>query len=257
MINYIILKRYIANCSKKPELVILQLSPISLMGKHYMDMKALRSSILPYFRVDSDILDEIAILEMEPPFHYLTFRLLSMIPSYNKQFALRRGPRYIISNIRAFSRTVYDNYLQFYRDEKGFFNEDMDPTKEIVAEITDVPPEYRLFALSSYNCHYIDKILSLLREEEIPTVVCLTPVRSDEMKIWARYNLRERLNNLLRPKMEEYDNVLAFWDMTVIASNPQYFADRVHLTLRGATIFTEELAKRISELGVRKNTPTR
>jgi hypothetical protein len=257
MINYIVLARYLSNCARKPELVILQLSPISLLGNHYLDMDALRSSIFPYFRVDSDLLKEIAILEMESPFHYLTFQVLSSIPSFKKQYALRRGPWHIFSLLRAFRRTVYEKYLNFYRDEKGFFNEDMDPTKEIVAEITDVPPEYRLFARSSYNCHYIDKILSLLREEEIPTVVCLTPVRSDEMKIWARYNLRERLNNLLRPKMEEYDNVLAFWDMTDIASNPQYFADQAHLTLRGATIFTEELAKRIGELGVRKNTPTR
>lgn len=251
LINYILLKRYLANCSKRPELVILQLSPISLLGRYYMDMETLRGSILPYFRVDSDLLDEITMLEMEPPFHYLPYRILSMLPSFKKQYALRRGPGNIILKIHSFNRSAYDGYLNSFREEKGFFNEDMDPTKEIVKEITEIPPEYRRFALSSYNCYYIDKILSLLNKEKIPTVVCLTPVRSDEMKIWSEYNLREQLDNLLRPKMDEYENVLAFWDMADIASNPKYFADRVHLNLTGATIFTDELADRIEKLGDR------
>ncbi len=248
MINYLILKRYLANCSRKPELVVFQLSPISLLGRHYLDLKRLRRSILPYFRVDSDLLTEIARAKMEPPFLYLSHQILSLIPSYQKQFALRRGPWFIISQIRNYDRSIYDDYLKFYRDKKGFFNEDMDPTKETVAEITDIPPEYQSFSLSPYNCYYIDKILSLLDENNIPTVLCLTPVRSDEMKIWSRYHLRERLDNLLRSKAEEYDNVLAFWDMADVVSDPKYFADRVHLKFAGATILTEELAKRIRGL---------
>jgi len=215
-----------------------------------MDMETLRGSILPYFRVDSDLLKEIELLNMDPPFHYLPYRFLSFLPSLKKQYALKRGPGAVFQKVRSFNQKVYDNYMQSYREEKGFFNEDMDPTKETVEEITDIPPEYRRFALSSYNCHYIDKILFLLKENNIPTIVCLTPVRSDEMKIWARYNLRERLGNLLQPKMEEYDNVLAFWDMTDIASSPKYFADRVHLTMAGATVFSEELAEGIKGLGM-------
>ena len=92
--------------------------------------------------------------------------------------------------------------------------------------------------------------LTLLHKEKIPAVVCLTPVRSDELEVWTEYNLRDRINNLLQPKMAEYDNVIAFWDLADIASDPKYFADRVHLNLTGATIFTEELAKRIGKLGI-------
>ncbi len=250
LINYILLKRYLNGGARKPELVILQLSPISLLGNHFMDLERLRNYVFPYFRADRDLLAEIGLLKLAPPFRYLPFRLLSLLPSFRKQYALRKGLPDIIARARRFRENEYAGYLKKYRRGKGYFNEDLDPTKEKVEVITDIPPEYKRFQVSSYNCYYIDRILSLLHENGIPAVVCLSPVRSDEMEIWKRFDLHDRLLGFLRPKMKEYDNVAAFWDLSGVASDPKYFADRVHLTFDGASVFTEELAERIRDTEV-------
>ena len=123
-----------------------------------------------------------------------------------------------------------------------------DPAKEPIKEIMEIDENYKEFRISDYNLMYVRKILTMLLASDIKVIVCLTPVRDDEMRIWNKYNLRTTLNNKIQEEISRYNNIIAFWDMQSVASDPKYFVDRYHVSCSGAMLYTAEMSKRIQAL---------
>jgi hypothetical protein len=208
-----------------------------------MNPDALNDYILPWFRVADDFMNELSAPMRQVCYKY---KFLQMIPSLKNQFFLRKGvwlPRLWRSN-----RAEFDKYISYYREQKGFYNEDLDPTKHRIETISDIGENIKQFRLSAFNTLYVQKILEILSRRDIKVIVCLTPVRDDEMRIWNRYKVRDKLNHTIAELVKPYQNVIAFWDMQSVASNIKYFVDWSHLDSRGAIIYTLELAGRIKNL---------
>lgn len=243
LMSYILLKRYLSNCRKTPELVILQLSANSMFYIWGMNPDALNYHILPWFRVDDDF-----IHELSRPMQWVCFKnkLLQVLPSLRNQFFLQKG--FWLPRVWKSDRTEFDKYMSYYREQKGFYNQDLDPNKKKIEKIEDIGENFKHFTISEFNMNYIKKILQVLSHHDIKVIVCLTPIRDDEMSIWTQYNLRERLNNKISELIKPYSNVIAFWDMQSIASDPKYFIDWSHLDSMGAIIYTNELVKKIKSL---------
>lgn len=242
MMSYIMLRRYLKNCEKAPKLVILQVSTISLLGKNDLDLGKLKTAILPYFRVDSDFIKELSTWLR---FKFYLNRLLLSLPSLHKQFFLRE----ILWPVKVFhpDRVKFEKYLDSIEAEKGFFNEDLAHAKKRLEKIEDIPEYYKEFSLSRHNLSYIEKILSLLSENRINVIMCTAPVRSDELAIWSKYQIKDKLNSMLVSLSSKYNNLL-FWDFSNICPDLEYFVDiNGHLSCEGADIFTNELAKKIKE----------
>ncbi|MCX5704193.1 MAG: hypothetical protein NT066_06875, partial [Candidatus Omnitrophica bacterium] len=246
MTSYIMLCRYLKNCVNKPKLVILQVSAISLLGRNDLNLGKLRAKVLPYFRVDSDFMKE---LPKGLRFKCYICRLLLSLPSLRKQFFFQE----ILWPIKIFQSDMgkFEKYLDSVKTEKGFYNENLDPSERRVGKINDIPEDYKKFLLSGYNLLYIEKILSLLNENRIKVIMCTTPVRNDELAIWSKYQVKDKLNSLLVPLSAKYNN-LAFWDLSSIPSDVEYFADVYggHLSCEGADILTNELARKIKETNI-------
>jgi len=243
LVSYVLLKRYLSNCTRKPELVILQLSANAVFYIWGMNPDALNYHILPWLRMDADFMDEITVAQ-----RWLCYknRLQRMIPSLKNQFFLKKG--FWPLRIRKANKNEFDRYLRYYREQKGYNNKDIDPTTQHIEHIADIGDHFKQFSVSKFNMTYIQKILGTLARNNIKAIVCLAPVRDDEMRIWDQYNLRPRLNNKLCEVLGAYHNVIAFWDMQSVASDPKYFIDWYHVNNRGAIIFTTELSKRIKNL---------
>lgn len=244
LIAYIMLTRYLRKCVEKPTLVILQVSANSLLREQNMDFIRFKEYILPYFRVDADLMNE---LPTRLKFECYTYSLLTRLPSLKRQYFLRNKlwPVKIFNSDRA----LYQKYLAFFEKEKGYYSEDLDPSTQRVEVIKDIPERYKKFLLSEYNLFYIKKILLLLKTHHINVVICTSPVRNDELRIWDRYNVRENLNSVLVRLSRDY-NARAFWDMSHIASNEEYFVDDMHLNDKGAAIYTKELALKIKNADI-------
>ena len=108
------------------------------------------------------------------------------------------------------NKDEFEAYMNYYKEQKGFYNEDLDPTKKPVAKITDIWENFKQFIVSDFNVTYIKKILYLLEQQNIKVIICLTPVRDDEMNIWEQYNLREKLNKKIEELFCVYPHVIAF-----------------------------------------------
>ncbi len=248
LMSYIMLSRYLRNCGNKPKLVILQISGMAFLGKHDMDLDSysLRRDILPYFRVDYDIVNE--FLEGKK-FESFGYRLLTMLPSLREQYFFKEllCPSEIIKFYRL--RQSGNVKLKLLEDEKGFFNQDLYKTgSKQKKDIKDIKDAFKFFNISQHNLSYIEKILSLLSKYQIKAIICTTPVQSDELVIWENYNVRRKLNYALEMFARRYNNIIAVWDMSDIASDKQYFFDQVHLNSRGADLYTNELASKIKRL---------
>jgi hypothetical protein len=243
LMSNVLMNRYLTNCTRKPGLVIVQVSATAILWPWGMNTDALNYHILPWFRVDDDFMNELSAPMRQVCYKY---KFLQMIPSLKNQFFLKKGvwfPRLWNSN-----RAEFNKYISYYREQKGFYNEDLDPTKQQVKSITDIGEHFKQFKVSDFNLTYINKILETLLQNNIKVIVCLTPVRDDEMRIWSQYNLRAKLNTEIRELLSPYQNVIAFWDMQSVASEPKYFVDWSHLSSTGASRYTNELASRIKNL---------
>lgn len=245
LMSYVLLTRYLKNCIRKPELVVVELSASSLFYRYGMNLVALRDFILPWFRLDADFTGELSpSLRRE----CVKLKLLNVIPSFKYQYFLKKD-RWFFRIWQATSEE-YEWYRTFYREEKGFYKEELDPGKRRVEKIRNIGGNYRGYELSEHNLLYIDKILSALSQAGIKVVVCTEPVRDDEMFIWKQYNLRERLNATMRSLVSRFDNVVLFCDLRDIASDPGYFVDSAHLNSSGAELYTRALAREIKHLDI-------
>lgn len=193
LMNYILLRRYLSHSTRLPDIVIVQLSASAMLWPWGMNEIALRDYILPWFRVDNDFMQELPVSLQKTCLHY---KRLQYVPSLRNQFFLRKGfwPLWLWRSDRA----AYDRYLKYYEEQKGFYNEDMDPTKRPIEKIVDIEDHYKKFAISEYNSTYVRKIIELLMSYNVRVVICLTPVRDDEMLLWQGYNLRSKLNEKIR-----------------------------------------------------------
>jgi len=243
LMSYVLLKRYLSNCTQKPRFVILQLSANALFYIWGMNADALKSHILPWFRMDEDF-----VHELSGPLRSVCtkHRILQLAPSFNNQFFLKKG--FWPARITQSNKTDYEGYVNYYTVQKGFYNEDLDPSKKPVEQVVDIGKHFKQFSLSDLNTTYVHKIITLLLQHGIKVILCLTPVRVDEMQIWERYNLRARLNAKIQELFGGYPNVIAFWDLQDFASEQKYFADASHVNGSGAALYSAELAKRLKAL---------
>jgi len=245
LMSYVLLTRYLKNCSNKPELVVVELSASSLFYPYGMNLVALRDYIIPWFRLDSDFTSELSSSLRRECFK---LKLLNLLPSFNYQYFLKKD-LWFLKLWRATSEE-YEWYKAFYREEKGFYKEELDPGKRGVKKIRGIGGNYQRYELSEHNFLYIDKILAALSQAGIKVVVCTEPVRDDEMLIWERYNLRERLNATIRALVSRFDNVVLFCDLRDSASDPRYFVDSAHVNSKGAELYTRALAQEIKHLDI-------
>ena len=247
LMSYILLKRYLANCHRPPDTVILQLSANTLLYLYGMNDIALKDYILPWFRMDDDFIEE-----LNPDLRRLClkYQILKTIPSFRNQFFLKKKGWFL--KLFQPTRNKYERIIRYYHEQKGFYNEDFDPGKRKIDQITDIGENYKQFIVSEFNLSYIHKILKLLEEKEIRVVVCTSPVRNDELRIWKEYRLRPRLMNFARNQVRPFGNVAAFWDLSDAASNPNNFVDKIHLNEAGAEKYSRVLAEKI-----KRETPLR
>ncbi|MFC1577175.1 DUF1574 family protein [Candidatus Omnitrophota bacterium] len=243
--QYILLKRYLQNCLKKPKLVILQLSGNSLTGKNSIDFNALRSHILTHFRMDSDFLGEFSA-EMRHKSNI--FKMMCMIPSIRYQYFFRK--KTWLKNIWENNREDYERYRNIYVYERGFFNENLDPNKSNVEKITDIGKDLKMFNVSDHNIRYIKKIIRLLDESGIKTLVCVSPVRNDAMVLWDKYEVSKKLEETIKEMLDGYGSDIIFLGSSDIAYDKKYFIDALHLNEEGANIFTHRLAEKIEKLSI-------
>jgi len=243
LMSYVLLKRYLSNCTQKPRLVILQLSANALFYIWGLGAEALNNHILPWFRMDEDFLRELS-----EPLQSLCNkrRILQLVPSLKNQFFLKKG--FWPAHIARSSKEDFERYVAYYTVQKGFYNEDLDPSKKPVGPVVDIGEHFKQLSLSDLNVAYMHKIIALLLLHDIKVVLCLTPVRADEMQIWERYNLRARLNAKIQALFGGYPNVIAFWDLQDVAAEHKYFADASHVNGSGAALYSAELAKRLKAL---------
>ena len=68
------------------------------------------------------------------------------------------------------NKDEFEAYMNYYKEQKGFYNEDLDPTKKPVAKITDIWENFKQFIVSDFNVTYIKKILYLLEQQNIKVI---------------------------------------------------------------------------------------
>jgi hypothetical protein len=248
LVNYVLLTRYLKNCIRKPELVVLELAANSLLYRYGMNTVALRDFIVPWFRLDDDFTGELSPSLRRECFK---LKLLNLIPSFRYQYFLKKDLWFL--KIWQANGEEFEWYRTFYRREKGYYNEELDPGKRAVGKIRNIGSNYRDYELSEHNLLYAEKMLAALSRAGIKVVVCTEPVRDDEMRIWNHYNLRERLNATIRSRVSRFDNVVLFCDLRDSASDPGYFVDSAHLNSSGAELYTRALAREIKQLDIFTN----
>jgi len=245
LMSYILLKRYLQSGTQKPQMVVLQLSANTLLNLDLnMEFPQLKKSVLPYFRMDQDLLAE---LKEPVKAAFFRYRLISVLPSVRRQFFLQRYGWF--TEIGTTNRKLYLKCLQMHAFEKGFFNADLRDQERTTAKMTKISRHKKEFNVSPHNLKYIKRILQTLDAQDINTIVLLSPVREDELALWKKYNLRERLNSAVLSLIEPYTNIKAFWDMTEIPTERILFSDEFHLNNAGASIHTRTLAGKIRTLG--------
>lgn len=246
LMSYVLLKRYLQNCMKMPELVVLQVSAAGLQYPYGMNLDALKYFILPWLRVDTDFTGELS-----PELRRACFKwqLLRSVPSLRNQFFLRKR-LFSAGTLISSNSADYEAHLAYYAAEKGFYNEDLDPRKgkKRPGRITDRGDPFATRTFSRYNLHYIDRILTLLLQHRLPVAVCITPVMNDEMELWNRYRVRDRFNQALAERLAGYDNVAAVWDLADAVPDPEEFADRLHVGSAGASRYSRALAHKVKQL---------
>lgn len=242
LVSRILLDRYLANCRTPPRLVLIQVSPLTMVGSVGMDFMRLRKGVLPHLRMDNDILDE---LRPEVQAEYRRHRVLTLVPSLKKQyFFLKEVPWY--RTVWTASARSYRECMALHRAENGFFNEDLDPTREPVPTIYGIPPAYRQYEPCRFNIAELNRIIVDLGERGIPVVICTSAVRADEMVFWNEAGVREEQNRVIADAFSGHENVAAIWDLCDIANDPALFVDYVHLCADGADLFTAEISRRLA-----------
>jgi len=242
LVTRVLLDRYLANCRTPPRLVLIQVSPLTLIGDVGMDFMRLRKGVLPHLRMDRDILDE---LRPEVLAEYRRHRLLTIVPSLKKQyFFLQEVPWY--RTVWTASAQTYRECMALHRAENGFFNEDLDPTRERIPEIFGIPKAYKKYPPSKFNIEQLNKIIETLGDRGIPVVICTSAVRADEMVFWNKSGVRQKQYAVISDAFSGHENIAAIWDLCDVASDPALFVDYVHLDADGADIFTAEIARRLA-----------
>lgn len=241
LVSHVLLNRYLKQSSSLPRLVVFQISPLSFLGRHTIDAEQAKVKIAPYFRMDADLIEELPAAAKGDVFR---LHFLSMVPSIKVNTVYQNSRWYKI--IRRDNRREYDSILKFFNEEHGFFVlDEMDangnPMSDNRMDDTSLP-----FVVSSHNLIYFRKILTLLSNRHVPVLVCASAIRSDIYRdLQSRDNIPDRLNDFIRRELAPFPNVVAFEDMSRIASEMEYFRDHVHLSQKGADVFSEELGTRI------------
>ncbi|OGI18492.1 MAG: hypothetical protein A3B68_07035 [Candidatus Melainabacteria bacterium RIFCSPHIGHO2_02_FULL_34_12] len=240
LMSYLFLKRYLSNCTKKPKIVILSISPNSLLGNHKVDLNQLNKEILPYFDTKLDLMNE---LNNNLKIQLIKHRILTLIPSIKKQFILKERFQDLYKYCS--NPNASYSFIEYFKSARGFYDENLNRHKSTIKKAAHVRKSYKSFTVSEYNLLYMEKMLSLLAEQNIEVIVCTNSVRADEMKMWNAYDLKNKLFELINLKLKPHKNVIAILDMLDAASDKDNFADEIHLNSNGATIYTNELASRL------------
>jgi hypothetical protein len=206
------LKRY------TPKIVILDISPNILLDPESSDKLKI---LLPYYERDTLIYNRLTNNNYREK-----LKFLSSIYPYNST---------IISLARRYNS-------QFRDTLKGFIPIDRTiDTTNLDAAISRQFPETEIPA-AKFN--YLDQIVSLCEEKEVPLVLVMCPV----------YRLNENLEKMNGQITEYCKNnypEVHFADYTkhaLFLENARYFSDNLHLNNTGAQLFTNEIAMVLSQI---------
>lgn len=238
MMSYVLLKNILQQAPHHPKLIILGVHATSLYYPLTMDMDVLRQTILPYFSVSADLLNELPFsLRMQTIWHHM----LTRIPSLKKQYLLRGNWPQLIAH---FDRSNHTRMEQSLAENRGFFNEDLVPHQAKIPINFYLP--VRDMTIQSYNGRYIKKILELARENGIKVVLVTNSYREDFMQ-YMNYNIQFDLE-YFEGLQRAYPNVIAVLDMHNTVTDFDRYADITHLDGQGAVMFTEDLAQKLKQL---------
>lgn len=241
---YLMLRRYLENSRQAPRLVVVQVSTLSFLSRVTLSWENLESYILPYFRVEQDLL-----AELEPTVRTrLRERSWQLaIPSVRSQFILRE-PLWLLKMFR--DQPEFDRYRRYFRDERGHFIQDPSSSAKEAPTVDRIPglvePELN-FQECLTNFNYLEKIFELCRVHDIRVALASSPEREDRFELLEQHGVLNRLQRRFRSLVEP-GRAEVFWDLSQSVSQMSYYMDEVHLTSEGADLYSKALSDSIATL---------
>lgn len=238
LMSYVLLKDILEHSAQPPRLIILGVHASSLYYPLEMDIDTMRQTILPFFRVSKNLLDE---LPMELKMQVMWHDILTKVPSLHKQYLLRGD---WLRSIASFDQARHDRFEKELFEDRGYFNEDLVPHPPKMRITFDFPSREK--TIQSHNDRYIRKILELAQKSGIKVVLVTNSYRQDFMEhIKHNINFDVEYFTSLRGV---YPNVIGVLDMHGTVTDFDRYVDITHLDGKGAFLFTEHLAEKIKQL---------
>lgn len=238
LMSYVLLKDILEHSAQPPRLIILGVHASSLYYPLDMDIDIMRQTILPFFRVSKNLLDE---LPMELKMQVIWHDILTKVPSLHKQYLLRGD---WVRSIASFDQAKHDRFEKELAENGGFFNEDLVPHPPKMRIGFDFPSREK--TIQAHNDRYIRKILELAQKRGIKVIIVTNSYRQDFMEhIKHNINFDVEYFTSLRGI---YPNVIGVLDMHSTVTDFDRYVDITHLDGKGASLFTENLAEKIKRL---------
>ena len=238
LMNYILLKRYIKNCEKKPKLVIMVITASSLTWSDRLSLSDIKDFILPYIRHKSEFLNE---LDLSTRLSVTKYLLLTTVPSIKRQYIFRDN---IFKRVR--NKKLYEKHIEEYKRYKGYMFNPAVPKNNGI-DVEDIVDRVKYFQLSQLNTVYLLRILDLLEKNGIQTVLVGQSVRAELNQWFEEYGIYEKVEDFIEKISSPFGNVLPYLPMHDVAGNPALYKDETHLSYEGAALYTQILTQRINQ----------
>jgi hypothetical protein len=236
--EYYFLKEYLKRATKYPKVVLLEFTVQLLFDDITINDAYLQEHLFPFLGTPPELLQEVDRFCTE-------YRILNF-PCWKRPM---QGLHRRLWNGKA-QKKRYQSAQEIFHQERGYVPFGLDE-KPNTLKLLDLQEKEKRGKLSPVNTFYIDEMIRLLKEYEIPVLLILPPIREDRKVLWNQYQIPLRLAPYLKELRSKHSNLCGIaTEFLTLFPRRDDFQDILHLQDRSAEIFSRKVAQWLNTLAL-------
>jgi hypothetical protein len=240
---YFLLKKYLESQAQKPQVVCLEFTAFTLYDTAELREEDFIQNLFPFLGDPALVLEELGTHTPE----------LSVLQEIKWVFPYRfpcwkRPLKGVFSRCFSWSlqKEAYFKEKKEHEQGRGYYPLGRTEAPNLTG--IALPQSILQGKYSPYNTVYLEKILELLTQHQIPTVLLAPPVRKDALDQWRRHEVDSRYFGYLEGLQKRFP--IIFWkclDFVEFFDQMEDFQDAIHLHDRSAERFTSAFAQALEK----------
>lgn len=252
--NYFLLKRYLKHSITPPKLLLLSLEDPAVFSSKGVAMNAVKvkKHLAPWFKFSMDFLEEFPWDQRGQII--LDYFVANNIPSLKNQYFLRKSNW--VSKILNFDHVLYNSLVTHYIEtNKGYYHMPLPPHKYGKwSKPMKVKKEQLKKGRSLYynNLFYFEKTIKLAEDNNLNVAILTQSRREDIHTYFLSKRIPDYILKYANTLPGKFSNIVGIIDMRDSVVEFEHYVDWIHLTPRGADVFTKALVQHLKRIDTLK-----